>query len=113
MGLIRVEGRGWDGQDGGHEAHDFLMYIADAGGCCDCGDLTNWKESGCCPAHKPSALTPTTTVPLPLRRALEVIFFNAFIQLLPRAPSLHCLHSIKSGEDAQLQPGRGEGDVKS
>lgn len=86
-----VERVGRDGQDGGHEAHDFLMYIAEAGGCCDCGDLTNWKESGCCPAHKPSGPTPTTTVPLPLHRALEIIVYNAFFQLLPCARPPHVL----------------------
>eukprot|EP00873_Tetraselmis_striata_P010026 jgi/Tetstr1/430290/TSEL_020115.t1 len=39
---------------GGHEDHDYIMYTSDAGGCCDCGDLSSWKASGCCPMHRPS-----------------------------------------------------------
>jgi hypothetical protein len=30
-------------QAGGHENHDYIMYTSDAGGCCDCGDISSWK----------------------------------------------------------------------
>lgn len=28
------------------------MYISEAGGCCDCGDIVSWREHGCCPVHR-------------------------------------------------------------
>ena len=31
---------------GGHEDHDYVMYRSPAGGCCDCGDLSSWREQG-------------------------------------------------------------------
>eukprot|EP00884_Botryococcus_braunii_P015606 jgi/Botrbrau1/2729/Bobra.0164s0009.1 len=67
---------------GGHEKHDFSMYISESGGCCDCGDPTSWKPSGCCLAHRPSSESPAATVPLPLHRTLELIFHTAFFRLL-------------------------------
>jgi hypothetical protein len=29
------------------------MYTSDAGGCCDCGDMSSWRPQGCCPRHRP------------------------------------------------------------
>ena len=33
--------------------HDYSLYHSQAGGCCDCGDLTSWTAAGCCPRHRP------------------------------------------------------------
>ncbi|MCO5595657.1 hypothetical protein L7F22_049702 [Adiantum nelumboides] len=37
-----------------HINHDYLM-IHTGGGCCDCGDITAWKESGFCSRHSGTA----------------------------------------------------------
>lgn len=29
-----------------------LCCPADAGGCCDCGDMSSWRPSGCCRRHR-------------------------------------------------------------
>lgn len=39
-------------QNGNHWDHDYVMYHSASGGCCDCGDLAAWKESGACAAHQ-------------------------------------------------------------
>ncbi|KAK3255956.1 hypothetical protein CYMTET_34888 [Cymbomonas tetramitiformis] len=40
--------------NGDHEGHDYAV-IHVAGGCCDCGDPTAWKEEGFCKMHGSSA----------------------------------------------------------
>jgi hypothetical protein len=37
-------------QNGNHATHDYSM-IRTGGGCCDCGDITAWKQSGFCSRH--------------------------------------------------------------
>ncbi|KAG0593011.1 hypothetical protein KC19_1G298000 [Ceratodon purpureus] len=37
-------------QNGDHDTHDYSM-IRTGGGCCDCGDVTAWKQSGFCSRH--------------------------------------------------------------
>jgi E3 ubiquitin-protein ligase UBR3 len=37
-------------QHGNHSTHDYSM-IRTGGGCCDCGDITAWKQSGFCSRH--------------------------------------------------------------
>ncbi|XP_024387527.1 E3 ubiquitin-protein ligase PRT6 isoform X2 [Physcomitrium patens] len=37
-------------QNGNHASHDYSM-IRTSGGCCDCGDVTAWKQSGFCSKH--------------------------------------------------------------
>ncbi|XP_024369767.1 E3 ubiquitin-protein ligase PRT6 isoform X2 [Physcomitrium patens] len=37
-------------QLGNHSTHDYCM-IRTGGGCCDCGDMTAWKQSGFCSRH--------------------------------------------------------------
>eukprot|EP00850_Spirogloea_muscicola_P019997 SM000205S06204 [mRNA] locus=s205:3198:12812:+ [translate_table: standard] len=37
--------------EGDHGAHDYSM-IRTGGGCCDCGDVSAWKEGGFCARHR-------------------------------------------------------------
>lgn len=37
-------------QQGNHSTHDYCM-IRTGGGCCDCGDITAWKQTGFCSRH--------------------------------------------------------------
>lgn len=45
---------------GNHLGHDYSM-IHTGGGCCDCGDITAWKEAGFCSNHRGPGQAP----PLP------------------------------------------------
>lgn len=38
-------------QNGNHKDHDYSI-IYTGGGCCDCGDVTAWKQEGFCSKHK-------------------------------------------------------------
>ena len=33
-------------RNGNHDGHDFNMFRSQAGGACDCGDISVMKESG-------------------------------------------------------------------
>lgn len=70
----------------GHEGHDYVMYISDAGGCCDCGDVASWKPEGSCPAHRPleadGATPDAPQLPLLDRVVLTTVLGNAFVQLV-------------------------------
>lgn len=37
-----------------HSGHDYNMFRSQAGGACDCGDLTVMNEKGFCPRHGPN-----------------------------------------------------------
>lgn len=37
---------------GGHENHDYSIYISDSGGSCDCGMVEAMDSKGFCPAHE-------------------------------------------------------------
>ena len=39
-------------QAGDHTGHDYVLYLSEAGGCCDCGDPISLKDSGFCPRHR-------------------------------------------------------------
>lgn len=81
----------------------------DAGGCCDCGDMSSWRPQGCCPRHR-CVLVPvpdsgcadlrrdaTFTAALQVLRwlALRVSLLSAGLQaratVLPRSPSCRLL----------------------
>lgn len=36
-----------------HTGHEVYFHRTSPGGCCDCGDIEAWAESGCCPDHRP------------------------------------------------------------
>ena len=76
MACVRV----W--QAGGHDKHDYIMYVSPAGGCCDCGDPTAWAEDGCCPAHRPlnTALL-AQALQEEDRLALNAVLDGAFVRL--------------------------------
>ncbi|KAK9797835.1 hypothetical protein WJX73_006271 [Symbiochloris irregularis] len=67
---------------GGHDKHDYIMYLSPAGGCCDCGDPTAWAVEGCCPQHRPlSSSELLKALPEGDRAVLAGILEGAFARL--------------------------------
>ncbi|KAK9808772.1 hypothetical protein WJX72_003285 [[Myrmecia] bisecta] len=67
---------------GGHENHDYTMYISESGGCCDCGDPTSWKPEGFCPQHNAeTAATPEDVLGEREGQALRMVLSVALVGL--------------------------------
>lgn len=73
-------------QYGNHATHDYSM-IRTGGGCCDCGDITAWKQSGFCSRH----CGPGQVAPLPLS------IITAATPVL-EALLLHWVYRLKAAE---------------
>lgn len=92
---------------GNHEGHDFVMYMSESGGCCDCGDPGSWKPEGFCPRHQaPSADAP----PLSLAPE-EAALLRALLHVVMRVVGLQCgLQSkVATGGDGLLPSATWEG----
>ena len=75
-------------QNGNHATHDYSM-IRTGGGCCDCGDITAWKESGFCSRHcGPGQVAP---LPLPIVEAASPVL-EALLH--------HWVYRLKAGESS-------------
>jgi hypothetical protein len=55
-------------QNSNHEGHEVFFHRTGVGGCCDCGDVEAWAESGFCTRHgrRPAAAAAGDMVNLPL-----------------------------------------------
>lgn len=75
-----------------HEGHEVYFHHASPGGCCDCGDLEAWKESGCCSAHSGPdvAQDPTENLPSHMRLPARLVLTEA-IRVIVDA----CLHAVQ------------------
>jgi E3 ubiquitin-protein ligase UBR3 len=58
---------------GDHEGHDFNMFRSQAGGACDCGDVSVMKKEGFCTRHGPDHVRHASKIPVELSCVPEVI----------------------------------------
>lgn len=93
---------------GDHEGHDYRMYISDAGGCCDCGDPTSWRDEGCCPRHRSESggggvLPAGEAVVLPPLLACMVLRLQLELEFLVRSPEERPTSGDTVGVERALQ----------
>ncbi|XP_052094995.1 E3 ubiquitin-protein ligase UBR3-like [Mytilus californianus] len=69
-------------QAGNHEGHDFNMFRSQAGGACDCGDVSVMKKEGFCTRHGPDRQTQNFTPPQDLLVVAEIMMPRIILRLL-------------------------------
>lgn len=82
-----------------HVGHEVYFHHASPGGCCDCGDLEAWKQSGCCSAHSGPDIgqDPVDNLPSHMRTPARVVFREA-INLISEA----CFHAVQGFNRAEV-----------
>jgi len=60
------------------------FHHASPGGCCDCGDLEAWKQSGCCTVHAgiDMDVDPRDDLPAGMRAVGEVVIDEAIALII-------------------------------
>ena len=70
---------------GNHEGHDFNMFRSQAGGACDCGDVSVMRSEGFCSRHGPDHVSRSTQIPVELTcvpsAVLPQILFRLVLQV--------------------------------
>ncbi|XP_071446964.1 E3 ubiquitin-protein ligase Ubr3 isoform X2 [Hetaerina americana] len=69
-------------QKGNHDGHDFNMFRSQAGGVCDCGDISVMKESGFCELHGPQAQVNKPSAPSNLMCVAEAMMPRIILRLI-------------------------------
>ncbi|KAL4222682.1 E3 ubiquitin-protein ligase ubr3 [Mactra antiquata] len=69
-------------QAGNHDKHDFNMFRSQAGGACDCGDVSVMNASGFCPRHGPDRQHTDPQPPSDLLSVAEIVMPRVFLRLL-------------------------------
>ncbi|CAB3374675.1 Hypothetical predicted protein [Cloeon dipterum] len=83
---------------GDHKGHDWNFFFSQAGGACDCGDVSVMKESGYCSEHGDHAQKKHATKPVP--RKLICVSEEVMPKFLLRLVQLLRLHSRGDRPDA-------------
>ncbi|XP_077978171.1 E3 ubiquitin-protein ligase UBR3-like [Glandiceps talaboti] len=76
-------------QGGDHSGHDFNMFRSQAGGACDCGDISVMHSAGFCPRHGPEALSRTSQVPNDLLMMAENIVPRLILRFIQHLRDNH------------------------
>ncbi|XP_064614037.1 LOW QUALITY PROTEIN: E3 ubiquitin-protein ligase ubr3-like [Liolophura sinensis] len=69
-------------QAGNHVGHDYNMFRSQAGGACDCGDVSVMNPDGFCPRHGPDRVPKHTHCPDDLLAVAEVMLPKVFLRLV-------------------------------
>ena len=73
---------------GDHEGHDFNMFKSQAGGACDCGDVSVMRKEGFCTRHGPDHVATSKQIPIELSCVPAVVLphvlFRVVLQVLGR-----------------------------
>ncbi|XP_061179951.1 E3 ubiquitin-protein ligase ubr3-like [Saccostrea echinata] len=67
---------------GNHEGHDFNMFRSQAGGACDCGDVSVLNKSGFCSRHGPDRKNLNVTPPPDLLAIAEALMPRIILRLI-------------------------------
>ena len=76
-----------------HVGHDFNMFRSQAGGACDCGDVSVMKPEGFCPRHGPDESKQLLQPPPGLIALAELMMPRLFLRLIQ-----HQREACKSGK---------------
>ncbi|KAJ8313482.1 hypothetical protein KUTeg_008043 [Tegillarca granosa] len=69
-------------QAGDHEGHDFNMFRSQAGGACDCGDISVMNKDGFCSRHGPDRHKFHVTPPSDLLTVAEIMMPRILLRLI-------------------------------
>ncbi|KAK3103122.1 hypothetical protein FSP39_016629 [Pinctada imbricata] len=69
-------------QGGNHEGHDFNMFRSQAGGACDCGDVSVMNKAGFCSRHGPDRQCCHLAPPTDLLTVAEAMMPRILLRLL-------------------------------
>ena len=67
---------------GDHEGHDFNMFKSQAGGACDCGDVSVMRKEGFCTRHGPDHVASSAQIPVELSCVPSVILPHVLFRLV-------------------------------
>ncbi|XP_022907951.1 E3 ubiquitin-protein ligase Ubr3 [Onthophagus taurus] len=67
---------------GNHQRHDFNMFLSQAGGACDCGDISVMKETGFCDRHGPNKTASKGNAPRELMCVAEAMMPRIILRLI-------------------------------
>ncbi|WAQ93484.1 UBR3-like protein [Mya arenaria] len=69
-------------QAGNHEGHDYNMFRSQAGGACDCGEVSVMNPAGFCPRHGPDRQQTQPRPPGDLLAVAETMMPRIFLRLI-------------------------------
>ncbi|XP_076160459.1 ubr3 ubiquitin ligase isoform X2 [Ptiloglossa arizonensis] len=69
-------------KNGNHYRHDFNMFLSQAGGACDCGDISVMKETGFCDRHGSKAAVCKSAAPSDLLCVAEAMMPRIILRLI-------------------------------